>query len=284
MSVATALCFLAVCWAVTANAINANISRKQSSYGQRLIRFLVRTMERLAGRPWRRLSLLPIQFFARGILFCLGFFWIDTTGTPASIDEAVILVANHTSMWEVLYLFYVFGPSALSRVENLKIPGLSAVLQLSESYFTDRSDKTSCKEASVMISKHTERARLDPNRANQLLIFPEGTTTNGSVVCAFKTGAFRPGVAVQPIAIRYDWKFHNPAWTLDNMGIMRNLVGMYLQFVNKMHVTFLPVYSPSEDERRVAKLFAANVQRLIATAINVPTSDMSVSHVMNVIQ
>lgn len=41
-----------------------------------------------------------------------------------------------------------------------------------------------------------------PPLRSQVLIFPEGTTTNGSAIMSFKTGGFRPGVPVQPAVVR----------------------------------------------------------------------------------
>ena len=37
----------------------------------------------------------------------------------------------------------------------------------------------------------------------QLLIFSEGTTTNGTHLARFRAGGFRPGVPVQPVTIKY---------------------------------------------------------------------------------
>jgi lysophosphatidylcholine acyltransferase/lyso-PAF acetyltransferase len=46
--------------------------------------------------------------------------------------------------------------------------------------------------------------RSDPARDwQQVLIFPEGTCTNRSCLITFRTGAFVPGVAVQPVIIRW---------------------------------------------------------------------------------
>ena len=37
----------------------------------------------------------------------------------------------------------------------------------------------------------------------QLLVFPEGTTTNGRALVHFKSGCFRSGVPVQPVLARF---------------------------------------------------------------------------------
>lgn len=39
--------------------------------------------------------------------------------------------------------------------------------------------------------------------ARPLLLFPEGTTTNGRFLLPFKTGAFLAGLPLQPVVIQY---------------------------------------------------------------------------------
>lgn len=52
----------------------------------------------------------------------------------------------------------------------------------------------------------------------QTIIFPEGTCTNRSCLLSFKPGAFYPGVAVQPVCIRYPNKFDTTIWTWEGPG------------------------------------------------------------------
>ena len=44
--------------------------------------------------------------------------------------------------------------------------------------------------------------RLPPH-SRPLLLFPEGTTTNGRFLLPFKTGAFLAGQPLQPVVLRY---------------------------------------------------------------------------------
>ena len=46
-----------------------------------------------------------------------------------------------------------------------------------------------------------------------MAVFPEGSTTNGRQVLQLRTGAFRAGLPVQPVLMRYHWKNNNPAYT-----------------------------------------------------------------------
>lgn len=48
-------------------------------------------------------------------------------------------------------------------------------------------------------------AALSPQQAAApLCLFPEGTTTNNSCLLPFKTGAFRAGLPLQPVVIKYE--------------------------------------------------------------------------------
>jgi lysophosphatidylcholine acyltransferase / lyso-PAF acetyltransferase len=46
----------------------------------------------------------------------------------------------------------------------------------------------------------------------QILIFPEGTTTNGSALISFKNGAFYPSKPVQPFVVRLPNENYDLSW------------------------------------------------------------------------
>ena len=45
-----------------------------------------------------------------------------------------------------------------------------------------------------------------------VLLFPEGTTTNGRTLISFKLGAFAPGFPIQPVVIRYPFVHFDVSW------------------------------------------------------------------------
>ena len=47
----------------------------------------------------------------------------------------------------------------------------------------------------------------------QLLIFPEGSTSNRKALMSFKPGAFIPGKPVQPVLVRYPNNIDTVTWT-----------------------------------------------------------------------
>ena len=89
------------------------------------------------------------------------------------------------------------------------------------------------------------RARMVENSANtdstkgHLILFPEGTTSNGTSLLPFRRGAFVAGVPVQPVLIKYPFKRFNPAW--DTISAIRHLMIALTQLNNNCEYWTLPV-------------------------------------------
>jgi len=98
----------------------------------------------------------------------------------------------------------------------------------------------------------------------QIMIFPEGTCTNRTSLIQFKPGAFYPGVPVQPVCIRYPNKVDTVTWTWRGPDVFILIWRTLAQFHNFVEIEFLPVYVPSEEEKKNPKLFALNVQKIMA--------------------
>lgn len=121
----------------------------------------------------------------------------------------------------------------------------------------------------------TIRARALDLAFPRVLIFPEGTTTTGHALLSFKPGAFRPGLPVQPVVIRYPHSHMDPSWVSDGPGMGGLVLRHLLQLHNRVEVSYLPPYTPSPEERADAVLFATNVRRVMATALRVPTTEFN---------
>lgn len=97
-----------------------------------------------------------------------------------------------------------------------------------------------------------------------ILIFPEGTCTNRQSLIRFKPGAFYPGQKVQPVLIRYPNKTDTLTWTWQGPHVAILLWKTLAQFHNFVEIEYLPVYTPSDEEIKNPKLYASNVQHLMA--------------------
>ncbi|KAL6504672.1 Lysophospholipid acyltransferase lpeat1 [Orobanche hederae] len=108
-----------------------------------------------------------------------------------------------------------------------------------------------------------------------MMLFPEGTTTNGDYLLPFKTGAFLANTPVVPIILRYPFQRLSPAW--DSISGVRHVILLLCQFVNYIEVTKLPVYDPSEQEKEDPKIYAENVRQLMAHEGNLILSDIGLA-------
>jgi len=70
----------------------------------------------------------------------------------------------------------------------------------------------------TQITTFASAGAIDPTILRQVMIFPEGTCTNRSCLITFKSGAFYPGVPVQPVCIRYPNKLDTVTWTWEGPG------------------------------------------------------------------
>ena len=125
-----------------------------------------------------------------------------------------------------------------------------------------------------------------------LLVFAEGTTTNGSFISTFvhsllrprhllssppmlafpaaqfRTGAFRAGTPVQPVVLRFGGRRFIPTW--DTIPALHYIFRLLTQFSNSVSVQFLPGHVPTDAEKQNAALFAQNVRRELSQASGIP--------------
>eukprot|EP00123_Amoebidium_parasiticum_P020997 comp5986_c0_seq1/m.1831 comp5986_c0_seq1/g.1831 ORF comp5986_c0_seq1/g.1831 comp5986_c0_seq1/m.1831 type:complete len:539 (-) comp5986_c0_seq1:82-1698(-) len=222
---------------------------------------------RLTG--WRLALIHTIRPLARCLLFFAGFHRIKTKGKLATAKEApVLVIAPHSSLVDVLYIVACSLPSPVSRLENAYIPLIGNIISALQPIYVDRKDPDSKKSCLNEIRKRATSGGEWP----QIMIFPEGTTTNRQALIQFKTGAFTPGVPVQPIIIRYKCAI-DPAWVLGGpSGITSGLL-MMCQWNNTMEIEFMSVYKPDEQEKKDPALFAANVRHVMSNALDVPVTE-----------
>eukprot|EP01130_Rhizamoeba_saxonica_P003720 TRINITY_DN1546_c0_g1_i4.p1 TRINITY_DN1546_c0_g1~~TRINITY_DN1546_c0_g1_i4.p1 ORF type:complete len:375 (+),score=95.05 TRINITY_DN1546_c0_g1_i4:767-1891(+) len=168
----------------------------------------------------------------------------------------------------------VYQPCAVAKSDVGNMPVVGVMARAIQTIFVDRLDHNSRKLAMETISVRTDLA-TSGKPVPQVLIFPEGTTTNGNMIINFKTGAFRQGVPVQPVVLKYPNKYRNCAHTLDNQNMGKTFLGLMCQFGNYMEVQFLEPYIPSEEEIQNEHLYAENVRTLMADALGVPSTEHS---------
>eukprot|EP00064_Thunnus_orientalis_P003924 superscaffoldBa00000341_g3935 len=190
---------------------------------------------------WRRLVDIILKIIMRVMWFAGGFHWMTIKGRRALPAEAPILtLAPHSSYFDAIPVTMTMA-SIVMKAESKDIPLWGTLIKFIRPVFVSRSDQDSRKKTVEEIKRRAHSGGEWP----QIMIFPEGTCTNRSCLITFKPGAFIPAVPVQPVVIRYP---------------------------NKL---FLPIYTPSEEEKKNPALFAINVRRVMAKALGVPITDYS---------
>ena len=121
------------------------------------------------------------------------------TGAENIPDKPYVLLCNHQSPWETLFLSYRFQPAcAILKKELLKIPFFGWGLALLQPIAIDRSKRRAAREQ--LLTQGKDRI----NRGFSILIFPEGTRVDPGVEKKYSTGgaelAIATGVPVLPVA------------------------------------------------------------------------------------
>lgn len=231
------------------------------------------TEKELRQRPitgWRRDTKMVTCRVMRVLFLFGGFHWVTVRGKQASAKDAPVLaLAPHSTYFDALPVVLLGAPSVVAKGETGRLPFFGKLINYTQPVYVWREDPNSRQNT---IKEIIDRATSDQEWP-QVLIFPEGTCTNRSCLITFKPGAFYPGVPIQPVCIRYPNKLDTVTWTWEGPGALKLLWLTLTQVHSSCEIEFLPVYTPSEEEKLDPKLYANNVRHLMAKALGVPVSD-----------
>nr|XP_044994956.1 lysophosphatidylcholine acyltransferase 1 [Jaculus jaculus] len=218
---------------------------------------------------WRKVVDFLLKAIMRTMWFAGGFHRVAVKGRQALPAEAAILtLAPHSSYFDAIPVTMTMS-SIVMKAESRDIPIWGTLIRYIRPVFVSRSDQDSRRKTVEEIKR---RAQSD-GKWPQIMIFPEGTCTNRTCLITFKPGAFIPGVPVQPVVLRYANKMDTITWTWQGPGALKILWLTLCQFQNHLEIEFLPVYSPSEEEKKNPALYASNVRHVMAKALGVSVTD-----------
>ncbi|PWA92748.1 phospholipid/glycerol acyltransferase [Artemisia annua] len=200
---------------------------------------------------WRRKVVFWFgRVLSRLLLFVFGFYWIKETYRNSPVNDSES--DNERSVG--------------------KLPLVGLISKCLGCVYVQRESKSpDFKGVSGVVNDRINESLQDKS-APMMMLFPEGTTTNGDYILPFKTGAFLSKAPVLPVILRYPYQKFSPAW--DTISGTRHVLLLLCQFVNRITVTRLPLYYPSQEEKDNPKLYAENVRRLMAREGNLKLSDI----------
>ena len=188
---------------------------------------------RLAARTLRTLHVRVLRFGA------------------APHDGPMLLVANHISWLDVYALnALVGGPRSVAKSEVARWPFAGAIARGFGTFFHVRG---SYRDAARVKNEVAVALRA----GERVLVFPEGTTTEGGSLgrfhAAFFQAAVDAGVPVQPVAIHYPMADGSPdpaASFIGEMTFVESLVRVLGRRRLEARLTFGPVLSSAGRTRR----------------------------------
>ena len=217
------------------------------------------------------LALLPFQFiivfFIKNYTYIIPYFYhkiclrifgikIKTFG-KVSINFPILLISNHASYLDIIILGSLFKTSFIAKKEISKWPLLGILAKLQNTIFIDRR-VSSLKNQENKIIKHL-------NEKKNLVIFPEGTSSDGNRVLPFKSSLFNifeknlnSKILVQTITIVYKKingipmnriERKNITWH-SNMDLIPNIFNVLKKLSIEVEVIFNDEFLPSKEYDR----------------------------------
>ena len=216
-------------------------------------------------------ALLPFQFiivfFIKNYAYIIPYFYhkiclrifgikIKTFG-KVSINSPILLISNHASYLDIIILGSLFKTSFIAKKEISKWPLLGILAKLQNTIFIDRR-VSSLKSQENKIIKHL-------NEKKNLVIFPEGTSSDGNRVLPFKSSLFNifeknlnSKILVQTITIVYKKingipmnriERKNITWH-SNMDLIPNIFNVLKKLSIEVEVIFNDEFLPSKEYDR----------------------------------
>lgn len=225
------------------------------------------------------------KVLCRVCLFAFGFFrieWVqiksfspkesveDNDGEGAKEVRPCGIVSNHVGWADILIHMERWFPSFVAKSKTKELPFVGIISQMMGCIYVDRSNKSGG-GVSGQVRDRMKESIASGNEHQLMLLFPEGTTTNGRYLLPFKTGAFLAGGPIQPVVIKYSYSWASPAW--ESISGKRHL---FLLLCAPWHFATcyqLPVYVPSEEEQRDPAKFAANVRSYMSESCGLLASE-----------
>ena len=194
-----------------------------------------------------------IRLYCRLILFLSGFYFIMTQKkklktfipnikTPQNSINFPLVICNHISWVDSVFLMSKYSGSFLSKKDMQHMPIISHIGAFLDLLYIDRSKE---EERQQIINEIGQRI-LKKNEI-PLIIFPEGTTSNGVALLTFKKGSFYFLNPVKIICLKYPRKSFNPL--LDHVtGMGTNIILSFCQFYNSLEVFEFDAFDPKNVE------------------------------------
>lgn len=216
------------------------------------LRIMAMALLLLACLPLHYLSALftrhkPVPRFFLGAVAWLAGVRVRQRGEK--VHRGAFLLANHVSWIDIPAMAGATGTAFVAHDGLASMPLLKWLCRMNDTVFVARHDRASV-AAQVALVREAIRD------TGALAIFPEGTTSDGTGLLAFKSSllsALEPlpqGIAVQPVLLDYGREAADIAWVGEEHGLDNFLRILARRRPVELTVHFLPVLAGGQVASR----------------------------------
>jgi len=233
-----------------------------------------------------------LQALARSCLFAMGFYHIDYKKINISdIDpsypknqedsniKAPVVVSNHGSWLDIfIQVFCNDTPGFMAKHGVSTTPLAGDIARCIQCLFVKRDSKDGRDDVMTKLKERIQNVEKNPESVSPILIFPEGTTSNGEYLLSFKKGAFCNLTPIHVTGIKYHATRYSPGY--DTIGATRGFLFLLLQISNGVTFFDMGVYNPAHLQLKGEEdwaVYAGKVKNIMAKTMDMKTSELGFS-------
>ena len=175
---------------------------------------------------------------------------VELDGPP--LDPHSLVIANHTSWLDILILGGAAGTRFVSKAEVQRVPLIGWLSDQNSTLYIDRAERGDA-------LGQVRRIAAALAAAQPLTVFPEGTTSNGRALLAFRSTLLHavapppPGSSIRPVALDYRDSVDAVAWHSGEPGLANALRVLGLKGQRRVIVRLLDPLPPNADRKALAR-------------------------------
>jgi lysophosphatidylcholine acyltransferase/lyso-PAF acetyltransferase len=160
------------------------------------------------------------------------------------LEKYSLIVSNHTGLYDVIMNMSVHSCGFMAKKETKDTPFVGPIAKGINCLFVKRESQT---DRENILNQLEERQRdfYEGRYFAPLLLFPEGTTTNGKYILKFKKGAFYSLLPIKPQVILLDDDVDYSVG-IGGSSVGYNYFRSLCYFGCNMNLCELPVIKPTE--------------------------------------
>lgn len=187
--------------------------------------------------------------------------------TSGSIPKSGLLVSNHLSYVDILVLASITPAMFVAKREVKGWPVFGFFAKLAGTVFVDRERRT-------RVGQTTSEIETALNEGALVVLFPEGTSSNGETVLPFKSSLLEPATrqthALFASHIQYeieDGDVREEVCYWSDTTLLAHILNLLGKRTIKAEVRFTQLRAGSTDRKQLAKQLHSEIMRLKAAAV-----------------